>query len=75
MAYTRQSIFISSTGTFEGEWMYIHCIDYTKFAELVNDGRSDNSDDITAYTFKPGTVMGGEFKKIRLESGAVIAYQ
>jgi hypothetical protein len=75
LANTRESTFISSTDEFNGSWVYIHCIDYVKFAELQNNARSEESDDITAYTFKPGTVMGGEFKKIRLISGAVFAYQ
>lgn len=65
--------FISSLYGWSGNWWAIQCIEDTVFAEL--DAVNDEGDTIVGETIPKLMTIKGHFTKIRLTSGAVIAYK
>lgn len=73
----RGSRYVSSTGDTidDGTYVLIHVIEATQFAALDDTLRSTQSDNVLNDTMPVGVVLGGEFTKIRLKSGAIFAYE
>lgn len=68
------SDYIADTDAHTGSWNAIQILTDTVFAVLTDVSRDDNSNDITAETFKAGVLLFGVFDAITLTSGSVLAY-